>query len=237
MITLYTFGPAFGLPDPSPFVTKTMVLLELSGLPYRTDTSGFRKAPKGKLPFIDDGGTIVADSSLIRSHLEQRHGIAFDKGLSPAERGIACAFERMCEEHLYWAMVIDRWMDPANFDKGPRIFFRIAPAPLRPLIIAKVRRDLRRTLWGQGLGRHSKEEVARLAARDIDALADQLGDKPYFMGETPTGSDATVFAWVLAILCPIFGSPLREAMERKANLVAYRDRGMHQWFADFARGV
>ena len=32
MITLATFGPAFGLPDPSPFVTKADVLLKISGL-------------------------------------------------------------------------------------------------------------------------------------------------------------------------------------------------------------
>ncbi len=34
MITLYTFGPHFGLPDESPFVTKTMLLLKFAGLPY-----------------------------------------------------------------------------------------------------------------------------------------------------------------------------------------------------------
>src|SRR5436190_8140000 len=40
MITLYTFGPAFGLPDPSPFVTKVEVLLKMAGLAYGTDTTG-----------------------------------------------------------------------------------------------------------------------------------------------------------------------------------------------------
>ena len=64
MITLYTFGPAFGLPDPSPFVTKAEVLLKMAGLPYRMDTKGFRKAPKGKLPYIRDGEDIIADSTL-----------------------------------------------------------------------------------------------------------------------------------------------------------------------------
>ena len=61
MITLYTFGPAFGLPDPSPFVMKVETLLKMAKLPYRTDQSGFTKAPKGKLPYIDDDGVIVAD--------------------------------------------------------------------------------------------------------------------------------------------------------------------------------
>jgi hypothetical protein len=34
MITLKGFGPAFGLPDPSPFVTKVEMLLKMAGLPY-----------------------------------------------------------------------------------------------------------------------------------------------------------------------------------------------------------
>jgi len=72
MITLYTFGPAFGLPDPSPFVMKAEVLLKMAGVPYRTDTTGFRKAPKGKLPYIEDGGEIISDSTFIRFHLEKK---------------------------------------------------------------------------------------------------------------------------------------------------------------------
>jgi hypothetical protein len=58
MITLYTFGPAFGLPDASPFVTKAEVLLKISKLPYRAERGGLRKAPRGKLPYIRDGETV-----------------------------------------------------------------------------------------------------------------------------------------------------------------------------------
>src|SRR5205823_1488916 len=78
MITLYTFGPAFGLPDPSPFVTKAEILLKMAALPYRTDSTGFRKAPKGKLPYIDDDGERVADSTFIRLHIEKKYGFDFD---------------------------------------------------------------------------------------------------------------------------------------------------------------
>jgi hypothetical protein len=49
MITLYAFGPAFGLPDPSPFVTKAEVLLKMAGLAYGIDSTGFRRAPKGQV--------------------------------------------------------------------------------------------------------------------------------------------------------------------------------------------
>ncbi len=61
MIRLYGFGSASGLPDFSPFVLKTMLLLRLAGLDYVVDHSGLQRAPKGKLPYIDDDGVIVAD--------------------------------------------------------------------------------------------------------------------------------------------------------------------------------
>jgi regulator of protease activity HflC (stomatin/prohibitin superfamily) len=64
MITLYTFGPGFGLPDPSPFVMKGEMLLKLAKLPYQTNTRGFMRAPKGKLPFIDVDEVLVRDVTL-----------------------------------------------------------------------------------------------------------------------------------------------------------------------------
>ena len=236
MITLYTFGPAFGLPDPSPFVTKTEVVLKMSGLPYRCDPGGFGKAPKGKLPYIDDDGTVVADSTLIRFHLEDRHGIDFDKGLSAADKGRAWACEKLCEDHLYWAVVRERWMDPENFKRGPAKFFDKAPALIRPLVVAMIGRQVRRNLHGQGMGRYSLEEMSRLTARGIDSLAAMLGDKPWLMGETPCGADATVFAFTAGLLCPVFDTLSQRQAASHANLVAYRDRGMARWYPELERG-
>src|SRR5688500_15111848 len=124
MITLYTFGPAFGLPDPSPFVTKAEILLKMAGLAYRTDTSGFSKAPKAKLPSIEDGGMRVGDSTFIRFHIEQRYQFDFDRGLTAGQRAVAWAFEKMVEEQLYFALLDSRWMNDANFAKGPIMFFQ-----------------------------------------------------------------------------------------------------------------
>jgi glutathione S-transferase len=89
MITLYGFGPAFGLPDPSPFVMKAELLLKMAGLPYKADTGGMRKAPKGKLPYIVDDGEAVGDSTFIRWHIEKKYQIDFDRGLTPEQRAIA----------------------------------------------------------------------------------------------------------------------------------------------------
>ena len=233
VITLYTFGPFFGLPDASPFVMKAEVLLQMAGLPYRTDTSGFPKAPKGKLPYIDDDGEVIADSTFIRQHIEKKYRLDLDAELSPPERAVAWAFEKMCEDHLYWAGLHARWMVDENFNKGPRQFFATAPAPLRPLVAAMVRRQVRRNLWGHGMSRHSDAEMDHLAARDIDALADYLGDKAYLMGVSPCSADAAISTLLAHGLCPLFDTFVRRRLESHANLVAYTERLMARYFPEF----
>jgi glutathione S-transferase len=221
VITLYTFGPGFGLPDPSPFVMKAETLLKISGLSYQVDSKGFSKAPKGKLPYIDDDGERIADSTFIRWHLEKKYRIDFDRGLSEDERAIAWAFEKTAEDHLYWALIDLRWTDDANFDKGPRNFFQGVPAPIRPLIVAMVRRKVRQSLHAHGMGRHKPAEIVALATRSVDAVAAYLGQKPFFMGNEPVGVDATMFSFVAGALCPAFESPIRAAAESHDNLKRY----------------
>jgi glutathione S-transferase len=235
VITLYTYGPFFGLPDASPFVMKGEMLLKLAGLPYETNNRGFSRAPKGKLPYIDDGGTIVADSTLIRLHIEKKYGFDFDRALAARERGIAWSVEKMLEDHLYWVMVYWRWLDDDNFDKGPRNFFKRAPALIRPLIVSMVRRKVRASLHAHGIGRHVDAEKNALAERCIDALSQVLGEHKYLMGDQLCGADATAFAFIAGAMPTVFESPLREKLERVPNLVAYKDRMMAEFFPAFVK--
>ncbi|RXZ44834.1 glutathione S-transferase family protein [Crenobacter cavernae] len=230
MITLYTFGPEMGLPDPSPFVMKAEILLKMAGLPYRTRTRGFHKAPHGKLPYIDGNGQEVADSSFIRSYLERQYGIDFDAGYSRVERAFAWSVEKMLEEHLYFAIEHMRWTIDENFRHGPARFFRGVLAPLRPLVRRATRRKVVNRLRVHGLGFQSMDEIAERATRDIDALATILGSKPYLLGETPSGADATVFAFVASVLCPVFETSIRTNAERHANLKFYCERMWSRYY-------
>ncbi len=232
MITLYAFGPAFGLPDPSPFVVKTMVLLHMAGLPYRTDTKGLGKAPKGKLPYIRDGEDVIANSTFIRFHLERRYSVDFDEGLTPAERGVAWAVEKLLEDHAYWLMMHARWIDDENFARGPAKFFEAAPAPIRPFIRAMIRRQIRRALHGQGAGRYTEAERVALAGHTLASVSAILGDKPYLMRERPCGADATLFAFAWGALCPVFDTEIRAKAEAHTNLKGYCERLRRQYFPD-----
>lgn len=235
MITLYGSGPRFGLPDASSFVSKAEILLKMSGLPYRMAKANFSKAPKGKIPYIDDGGTLLGDSTFIRLHLENKYGIDFDPGLDAAEKAAALAFQTLCEEHLYWAIVEARWMIKSNFEKGPRTFFDDAPAPIRPLVIALIGRSVKRNMKGHGIGRHTRTEIELLAKRDLDAISAFLAGQSFLMGETPCGADASVWSAVAGALCAHFDTPIRDHAESLPNLTAYRDRGMQRWYPELKR--
>ncbi len=230
MITLYGFGPYFGLPDASPYVMKTEVQLRMAGLAYRKDFTGFPRAPKGKLPYIEDGGVLIPDSTFIRAHIERRYGHDFDAGLDAAARAQAWATERMIEDHLAWAQAYMRWVIPENFEKGPARFFDGAPPGVREDALARVKA----ALHGHGMGRHSLEEITTLGGRSLDALATLLGDKPFLMGDRPCGVDATAMAMLATILVPLFDSPLRRRAEAFPDLVAYKERMMQRFYPDHA---
>lgn len=233
MITLFGFGPGFGLPDPSPFVLKTDVQLKMAGVPYRFERASPREAPKGKIPFVDDNGTRIGDSTFIRAHIEKSYGVDLDRGLSAEERARAWTIERMLEDHLYFAMVHFRWMDDTNFEKGPAHFFDAVPEAVRTQMRSEARQRTRDKIDGHGLGRHSEAEIIELAARSLAALSLLIGEKPYLMGKEPSGSDATAFGMLASILTPFFDTALRETARTHANLVEYTHRMMRRYYPDF----
>ena len=233
-LTLYASRAGFGLPDTSPFVIKTEVQLKMAGLAYDRTSTIPPQAPNGKLPFINDHDEVVSDSTFIRAHIERKYGVDLDEGLDARQRAESWAIERLLEDHLYFAMVWFRWIDPENFAKGPAHFADSAPEADRP----KLRQDLQARkaveLHAQGLGRHTLARIAELGARSIDALSQRLGDKVCFMGETPSGVDATAFGVLAGVLTPFFDTPLRRAAEGRPNLVAYVARMMQRYYPEYA---
>jgi glutathione S-transferase len=233
MLTLYTFGPYFGLPDGSPFCIKAQTLLAMSGLPHRVEKMNFRQAPKGKAPYLSDDGQLIADSHFIQRHLETRHGINFDAGYDAATLAKGWAFSRMAEEHLYFLNIDFRWLDDGNFEKGPANFFAGIPGIIRPMVKSLVRRQQRKRMNLQGLGRHTAAEKAELAIGDIAAVENTLSEGGYLLGPRPSGADASVFSFLWSLSAPIFESQAKDYLRSRPRIMSYIGTMQAQYFPDF----
>ena len=236
MITLFQFAPVPGWSvNASPFCLKVETYLRLARLPYRVEVTLPMKAPKGKLPFIvDDQGRQIADSGQILAHLEATHGAPLDGALTPVARAQGHLIRRTCEESLLFVIVYSRWIAEDGWRIIRPAFFHAMPAPLRWFVPALVRRQLRRDAWGQGVLRHSPEEIYALGCADLDALAQTLGERPFFIADYPTSVDACVYAFLSHILKVPVDNPLKRHAAGLGGLVAFVDRLDHVLAASMA---
>jgi glutathione S-transferase len=231
MIKLYQFHPAWGLPNPSPFCMKVETYLRMVGLPYEVvnGTLPF-KAPKKKLPYIEDGAQVVADSGFIVDYLKKTYGDKLDQNLSPAERATAHTLRRTFEESLYWVGLYSRWIEHSIWLETRRLFFGAMPPILRDLAAGTVRKGIRKALYTQGTGRHSRDEIYEIGKTDLSALSAWLGEKPYFMGPAATSVDAIAYSFLANILVPPLKSPLRDHGVSLTNLGTYCERMKEQYY-------
>ena len=235
MITLHGFGAGFGLPEISPYVTKTEVHLQMAGVAYERVAAQRESSPKGQLPWIEDDGEMIADSHFIRLHLERKYGVDFDEGLCPVQRAQAWAIERMIENHFAWTTAHVRWLTPENFAKGPAMFFKDLPPEMQEDLRKQIQHEIAGNIRAVGVGRHSEAEILGLGVRSLAALSALLGDQAFMMGARPTGVDAIAFGVLSGLMTPYFDAPIRDRAMRFDNLVAYVDRMMagvypdHRW--------
>lgn len=222
MLELVQFPRALGVMNASPFCMKVEVFLKLAGLPYQVDDKTLpMRLPKGKLPGLRDGGTVVCDSQAIVEYLQQRYRDQLPAALRNPEQGTDRALRLMLEEHLYFAMLWHRWIADTGFTQAIPALFTGLPAPLRAVLPHVVRRKMRRDLLGQGMGRHSPQEIADHACGDLTALQSALGEKAFFGGANPSSLDAVAYAFLANIVFVAVDNPVRRHLQAQAGLLAY----------------
>jgi glutathione S-transferase len=233
MIKLYKFGQIGDVCDPSPFCAKVEAYLRLAGLNYESvsDVQNLRKAPKSKLPYIEDNGKIIPDSGFILDYLKATYGDSVDGHLNIVEKAIVHAFIRMIAESLCWVLLHARWKLEHNVATLNKLFFGNIPFPLNRGIAFKVRNDVLKALYKQGIGRHSDAEVFEIGNQDLRALSDLLSDKLYFFGDRPTTLDAAAYGILSQmILVSEFTAPIFNKAKSYNNLVAFTHRFHEQYF-------
>ncbi|HEY8041146.1 MAG TPA: glutathione S-transferase family protein [Polyangiaceae bacterium] len=237
MLKVHKFGPAFGLPDASPFVIKLETYLRMAGLPYETVNGDVRKAPKRKLPLLEENGKLIADSTVIVDTLEARSDHKLDAHLDAKQRAIGQAYKSMLEEHLYFVILALRW----TTDDGWTVFEPTlremigragVPSMLRGVISKQARKGVIAQAHAQGTGRHNRAEMVAMGSKIVDALAEQIGDGPYFFGDKATTYDATAYAFAAGVLVPAFDNELHKHAKTKKHLVSYEKRMKDKYWAE-----
>jgi glutathione S-transferase len=240
MLTLYSYPGLFGLSDNNAFGLKVFAVLRLAGIRFShkhiIDTS---EAPHGQLPYIDDDGTILGDSTAIIDHLACAHGLALDNGLTKAQLFQAFSINRVLDD-LYWPMSYSRWKDDRFWPQ-----FRAAlleqNEDLTESDLDKARSYNFERYRYQGIGRYAPDEAYRRGIEDLRLVAAVLEETPFVFGDRPTSADASIYGFVANILYYPIDTPLRayvvsqphlerhcREMNRLCELVDERDRSAHQ---------
>ncbi len=237
-IVLHQFAPMFGLPNPSPFCIKLETYLRMAGLAYRAETiKGRIKSATGKAPYIEIDGKLISDSGLVIEHLERSNGHPVDGRLTLAERAQSLAFQRLMEEHLYHIAGFARWLDPEH----PAETFNYAQTVigikgiLGKIIPKFVQKDVKKSIWRQGIGRHPTETIWKLGIDDVNALGHWLGGRAWCFGETPTVLDAVLFSFVASIVRTPWDFPLKAATLKHRNLVDHSQRMLAKYFPELVK--
>jgi glutathione S-transferase len=233
-ITLFQFRPMFGVPNLSPFCCKLETWLRIARIPYDVVESDPRKAPKGKLPFIEDGGVRLGDSSLIIDHLKRTRGVDPDARLDAGQRTTALLVQRTLEEHYAFVTLYTHFIRPEGW-QHTRATFDPVPVIIREVVQRMVRGRMRKILWTQGILRHSDEDIIEAGLDDWRAVLAVMSGGPFFFDDQPTGTDAIVFgALATTVLTPI-ESPIRDLMKSDPRCVAYAERMLAKFFPEIAR--
>lgn len=225
MLELITFKQAEGsrIQNYSPFCSKVETFLKLNDIEFKhTEFNGpLKRFPKEKLPVIIHNGKMISDSHFILEYLTKNFSITMDKGLKQLDHAQGRAFISMIEEHLYWALVCERWMEDKNWNRLKLIFLKGVPRPIAFLIGNMARKNIIKNCIGQGYGRFSLEERLKIAKEIIQSISIFIGSKSFVFGEKISSYDAIFYATLSNILYSDLSPKLQQEVLKYKNLEEY----------------
>ena len=225
MLSLIIYNPAFGQPSGSPFCTKALCLLQMSGVKWKPEFSNDpRSAPMAKFPVLRSGETLIADSGIIQKFLEEKHNADFGSWLSKEQHATGHALVRMAEEHLYFHIVNDRWGRDEVWKKTMPVYFGDMPALLRLFVPASLRKQVKSGLNFLGISRFSEKMLKDRLEQDLAAISDILADKDFLFGEKACFADAAIVPQLAAIAATPGDTQASKAIKSNKNLYEYIGR-------------
>ena len=232
MLKLFQPPRAFGLPNPSAFCVKLETYLRMADIPYDIADGAPADAPKGKIPWIDDDGYVLGDSTFIIAYLMKKHGDPLDGRLTSHQKALGHAIKKLLEESLYFVSSYSKWAEDEGFKIYAAELFSGMPEEQFKYVPDRLRKRVLDKFHAQGIGRHTSAEVYELGIQDVISFAELLGTGPYLFGDHPTSFDAIAFGVIGNLKDGPFASPVRDAVREIKHIADYIDRIRHKYFSD-----
>jgi metaxin len=239
---LMCYGPSWGCPSLDAASSKAHAWMLFCGLrqgvDFEVNTCGNpHVGMTGELPVLAAPGASPGTTPTLAEPHEIFSTLAAlghdpDSHLDAVQKAESAAYAALIEERLHCALLFSWWEDEANYE-----------AVVRPALAAMLPLPLCYYLpWSMRKRVHSQLARRRCASATIayghgeaalEALAARLaaGGAAYFHGATPTGIDASLFAYLTAVLrCPLPKDRLRRKLREYPQLVSYCERISAEYF-------
>lgn len=114
----------------------------------------------------------------------------------------------MTEEHLFWGMASWIWI------YGKKNLPIVAGfTPMQAQIYSFfVGQGIKRTIWANGLGRHTYDEFIAFMEADLRTISQFIGNNKYLLGNEICDDDFAVFGMLAQCLWSLVDSPYQKLM-------------------------
>ena len=220
MLTLYSYPDLFGVADNNPYGLKVYAFLKLCKLGFRHEhILDTKDAPRGQLPYLQDGDETIGDSDAIITHLIARYALPLDDGLTASQRNTDHLIRRMLDD-LYWVMSYSRWKDERFWLLFRDALLRTHPGITEAALEAARAYNFKRYQY-QGIGRYERDEVYARGIADLRVLADLVPASGFLFGAKPSSCDAAIYGFIANIYFYEIDTPLKQFLLSRPNLVAH----------------
>ena len=230
VVVLHQFERGTNMPNLSPFALKLETFLRMANIQYVVDTEE-PQGQRGKCPWITINGVELSDSELIIDYLTKHFNKPIPEKLTPAEHAVGRAVQVMLDEHIILAVAYKRFVldNMSHLIEWIPSKYRFCDTLIKLLSIPQIKKRMH----AQGMGRFSEEEMLFFLRRELRALQDVIGDKPFLLADAPSTYDAAAFAELTQVIYGCAPEVERYVRDNHGVLVQYHERIKAKYWPDW----
>jgi glutathione S-transferase len=214
----------------SPYAAKVRAVLRYKGVPFEERMvhpvergEVVRRSRQNAFPIIDDGVTVVADSTRIVAFLDERYATRPVIPREPALRARALLVEQRFDEGLARTVQPVRWMIPANARRTAARFRSAYATELledmrMALVSTALRLDMRRKFGSRALTAPPTAALLARLGEVLDIVDAGLAETGWLAGPMPSVADFALYGWLIQ-LDGLDGWDAAQSRQRVARLM------------------